>query len=298
MTETTLPEDGHDDGAHPRQSLLARLRYWPILPLLLLVPIVVFGLLGPLVTPHAPGAVNPVMALRPPSWLTGDGFAHLFGTDYLGRDVFSRVIAGARASLLVSFVGVGIAGLIGITVGLIAGHAGGWIDTILMRLVDIQMSMPAILLALLISAALGSGLATVTVVIAIVFWTNYARVVRAETLSVKQRDFVVMAKVLGCSPRWLIWKHILPNVIDSALVVASLQLGAAVMLEASLSFLGLGVQPPAVAWGKMIAESKLYLSTAWWMAFFPGIALVVTVLGTNLLGDWLRDHLDPRLRNT
>jgi peptide/nickel transport system permease protein len=287
-------------GASERAIPAARVRRywddWPLTALALLLPVVLCGLLGRFLMPFDPTAIDPAMALKPPSWLVGEGFAHLFGTDFLGRDVFSRVIAGARASLLVSFIGVGIAGCVGIGIGLCAGYFGGWIDALLMRIVDIQMSMPAILLALLVSAALGAGLTSVTVVIAIVFWTNYARVVRAETLAVKQRDYVVMARVLGCPTLRLMWRHILPNVIDSALIVASLQLGAAVMLEASLSFLGLGVQPPAVAWGKMIAESRLYMVTAWWLPTFPGIALVMTVLGTNLFGDWLRDRLDPKLR--
>jgi peptide/nickel transport system permease protein len=165
-----------------------------------------------------------------------------------------------------------------------------------MRLVDMQMAMPAILLALLISAAMGAGLTAVIVVIAIVFWTQYARVVRGETLSVKQRDIVVMARVEGCSSRRILVKHIIPHVIDSAVVIATLQLGTAVMLEAALSFLGLGVQPPAVAWGKMIAEARLYIATAWWLPTFPGIAIMLTVLGANLWGDWLRDKLDPKLR--
>ncbi|NML42825.1 ABC transporter permease [Ramlibacter sp. G-1-2-2] len=280
----------------PGADLWRRLQQMPLLALAMLLPVVLCGLFGPWLVPHDPAAIAPAMALRPPSWLAGEGWTHLFGTDYLGRDVFSRVVVGARASLLASLVGVGLAGVAGVAIGLCSGLFGGRVDAVLMRLVDIQMSMPAILLALLVSAALGSGLVAVTAVIAIVFWTNYARVVRGETLGVRQRDYVVMARVLGCSTPRLLWKHILPNVIDSALVVASLQLGAAVMLEASLSFLGLGVQPPAVAWGKMIAESRLYLATAWWLPTFPGIALVVTVLGTNLLGDWLRDALDPKLR--
>jgi len=273
-----------------------KIKDWPIAAVVLLLPIALCGLIGQFFTPHDPTAINPAMALRPPSWLVGEGWSHLFGTDYLGRDVLSRVIIGARASLLVSFVGVGMAGLFGVLIGLFSGFRGGRVDTLLMRLVDIQMSMPPILLALLISASLGSGLTSVIVVISIVFWTNYARVVRGETLSVKQRDYVVMAQVLGCSTGRVLKKHILPNVLDSALIVASLQLGAAVMLEASLSFLGLGVQPPAVAWGKMIAESRLYIASAWWLPTFPGIALVMTVLGTNLLGDWLRDRFDPKLR--
>jgi peptide/nickel transport system permease protein len=193
-------------------------------------------------------------------------------------------------------VGVALAGVTGVLLGLIAGYFEGWFDTIIMRVVDIQMSMPPILLALLISASLGAGLTTVIVVIAIVFWTTYARVVRGETLSIKYRDFVVMARVLGCPTKRILRKHIFPNVIDSALVVATLQLGVAVMLEAALSFLGLGVQPPAVAWGKMIAESRLYIATAWWLPTFPGLAIMVTVLGANLLGDWLIDRLDPKLR--
>ncbi|MDA8126618.1 MAG: ABC transporter permease [Deltaproteobacteria bacterium] len=269
----------------------------PLAAILLLLPVTVCGLLGQFFIPHDPGAIDPSKALRPPSWLIGAGWSHLFGTDYLGRDVFSRVIMGAQASLLVSFVGVGLAGLFGITLGLLSAYFRSWVDTVVVMLIDIQRSMPAILLALLLSAALGSsGLGSVVIVVAIIYWTHYAMVVRGETLSVKQRDYVVMARVLGATNKRILAKHIFPNVIDSALVVASLQLGSAIMLEAMLSFLGMGVQPPAVAWGKMIAESRLYIATAWWLPTFPGIALVITVLGANLFGDWLRDRLDPKLR--
>jgi peptide/nickel transport system permease protein len=273
-----------------KAGVLRTMRDLPFAAILLLLPVTICGVVGQFFTPHDPGAINPSMALRPPS------STYLFGTDYLGRDVLSRVIMGARASLLVSFTGVILAGIIGVILGLVAAYFGGRIDTLVMRLVDIQMSMPAVLLALLISASLGAGLTAVIVVIAIVYWTHYTRVIRGETLSVKQRDFVVMARVLGGPSRWILRKHILPNVIDSALVVATLQLGTAVMLEAALSFLGLGVQPPAVAWGKMIAEARLYISTAWWLPTFPGVAILVTVMGANLLGDWLRDKLDPKLR--
>jgi peptide/nickel transport system permease protein len=268
----------------------------PVPAILLLLPIATCGIVGQFFTPHDPSLINPALALHPPSWLAGEGWTYIFGTDYLGRDVLSRVIVGARASLMVSFVGVGLAGIIGVVLGLMAAYFGGWLDTVVMRLVDIQMSMPPVLLALLISASLGAGLTAVIVVIAIVYWTHYTRVIRGETLSVKQRDYVVMARVLGCPSRRILQKHIFPNVIDSALVVATLQLGTAVMLEASLSFLGLGVQPPAVAWGKMIAEARLYIAMAWWLPTFPGLAIIVTVLGANLLGDWLRDKLDPKLR--
>jgi peptide/nickel transport system permease protein len=268
----------------------------PLAAILLLLPVTLCGIMGQFFVTHDPTLMNPSLALRPPSWLVGEGWSYLFGTDYLGRDVFSRVIVGARASLLVSFVGVAIAGIIGVLLGLISAFFGGWVDSLVVMLIDTQRSMPPILLALLLAAAVGGGLTSIIVVIAIVFWTNYARVIRGEALGIKQRDYVVMAKVLGCPAARTLRKHILPNVIDSAMVIATMQLGNAVMLEASLSFLGLGVQPPAVAWGKMIAESRLYIATAWWLPTFPGIALVITVLGANLLGDWLRDKLDPKLR--
>jgi peptide/nickel transport system permease protein len=268
----------------------------PLGAIALLLPVSICGIFGHLFVPYDPAVVNPAQAMQAPSWLTGQGLIHLFGTDSLGRDVFSRVIVGARATLIVSLLGVVLAGAIGVLMGLVAAYFEGWADIIIMRVVDIQMSMPGTLLALLISASLGAGLSTVIAVIAIVFWTQYARVTRGETLSVKHRDFVVMARVLGCPTKRILRRHIFPNIIDSALVVATLQLGVAVMLEAALSFLGLGVQPPAVAWGKMIAEARLYIATAWWLPTFPGLAIMVTVLGANLLGDWLRDRFDPKLR--
>jgi peptide/nickel transport system permease protein len=275
---------------------LRLMREFPILAIALLLPILIFGIFGSFLSPHNPVAINLALALRPPSWLVGEGWAYPFGTDYLGRDVSSRVIAGARATLIVSIVGVVLAGFVGVLLGLLAAYFKGWLDLVIMRAVDIQMSIPAILLALLISASLGTGLTAVIVVIAIVFWTQYARMIRGETLSVEQRDFVVMARLVGCSPRRILVKHILPHIIDSTVVLATLQLGIAVMLEAALSFLGLGVQPPMVAWGKMIAEARPYISTAWWLPTFPGLAIMVTVLGANLGGDWLRDKLDPKLR--
>jgi peptide/nickel transport system permease protein len=268
----------------------------PIPAIILLLPVVICGIFGPIITPYDPDKINPAYALQPPSWLVGKGGANILGTDALGRDVASRIIAGARSTLIVSIVGVALAGAAGVILGVIAAYFEGWLDTVIMRIVDIQMSMPSILLAILISAALGPGLLTVTVVIAIAFWTQYARIIRGETLTVKQRDFVVMARVMGCSPFKISVKHIFPHIIDSAVVVGTLQLGIAVMVEAALSFLGLGVQPPAVAWGKMISEARLYLSTAWWVPTFPGLAIMITVLGANLWGDWLRDKLDPQLR--
>lgn len=270
----------------------------PIAATLLLLPVLLCGVLGTFVAPHDPAAIDPARALQAPSWLLGQGWTYAFGTDALGRDVLSRVIVGARATLIVSLVGVVLAGAIGITLGVVAGFFESWVDIVVMRLVDIQMSMPGVLLALLISASIGAGLSTVIIVVAIVFWTQYARIARAETLTLKHRDFISMARVCGASTPRLIFRHVLPNLADSILVVASLQFGLAVMLEGALSFLGLGVQPPNVAWGKMIAEARIYLAQAWWVSTFPGLAIAATVLGANLLGEWLRDKLDPKLRNT
>ena len=279
-----------------KQERFQLLRDLPIGALCLLLPITMCGLFGHLFMPHDPTMMNPTMALKPPSWLSGEGWTYLFGTDYLGRDVFSRVIVGARASLIVSFIGVGIAGTIGVLAGISAGWFGKKWDAFVVMVVDIQRSIPGILMALLLCAVLGAGLWSVIIVIAIRYWTHYARIIRGETMSVKQREYVTMATSLGGSPFQLLLKHVLPNVIDSAMIVATMELGNAVMLEATLSFLGLGVQPPAVAWGKMIAESRMYIATAWWLPTFPGLALFITVLGANLLGDWLRDKLDPKLR--
>lgn len=278
------------------ERFMWRIRESPVAVAILLLPVFVFGIFGPIITPHDPLKVNTKQALQPPSIMIGEGWTNVLGTDYLGRDVASRIIVGARATLLVSVIGVILAGFIGVLLGLMAGYFGGWVDTAIMRVVDIQMSIPAILLALLLSASLGPGLITVMVVITIVFWTQYARVIRGETLSLMQRDFVVMARLLGCSPQRVLLRHLFPHIRDTAVVVATLQLGIAVMLEAALSFLGLGVQPPAIAWGKMIAEARVYLESAWWLPFFPGLMIMLTVMGANLSGDWLRDKSDPKLR--
>ena len=265
------------------------------LALLLLSPLLLFGLLGPLLQPLDPNAITPANALKPPL-LFGGSTAHVLGTDHMGRDVLSRLIDGARSSLIVAFFGVGLAGAIGVAVGLVAGTRRGWLDELLMRVVDMQLALPPILLAVLLAGAIGGGLATVVATLSVTFWPTYARVVRAETLVQMQRDHVALARVAGAS-RWRIMRwHVLPHVLSSVVVLGTLQLGAAVGLEAALTFLGLGVQPPASAWGLMISEGKLYMTRAWWLPTVPGIAIVMTVLGANLLGDWLRDRLDPRLR--
>ena len=276
----------------PRRSRVGRVLG---LALLLLSPLLVFGLLGGLLQAQDPNAIAPASALLPPL-LFGGSSEHLLGTDHMGRDVLSRLIDGARSSLIVAFFGVALAGAIGVAVGLIAGYTRGWIDELLMRIVDMQLAMPPILLAVLLAGAIGGGLATVVATLSVTFWPTYARVVRADTLVQMQRDHVALARVAGAGAWRIMRWHVLPHVLSSVVVLGTLQLGAAVGLEAALTFLGLGVQPPASAWGLMISEGKLYMTRAWWLPTVPGIAIVMTVLGANLLGDWLRDRLDPRLR--
>lgn len=274
----------------------ARRRPRPWLPIILLAPLVVFGITGTLFAPHDPSAIDPANGLLPPIWMEEGSSEYLLGTDATGRDVLSRLIDGARGTLIISLVGVAAAGIIGSAAGLVAGMRAGWFDEALMRLVDMQLSIPAVLLAILLAAALGGGILVVIVTVAVAFWSTYARVVRGETLSLKSRGFVDLAEVGGARRSYIIRRHIVPNLAQTVVVLATLLLGAAVGLEAALSFLGLGVQPPDSAWGLMVAEGRLQLTTAWWLSVWPGILIAMTVLGANLMGDWLRDRLDPKQR--
>jgi peptide/nickel transport system permease protein len=278
-----------------RLSAPSALRRLPWVPMLLLVPILLFGILGPLLYPHDPTASNFAKTLLSPAWLSGD-WTHVLGTDSLGRDLFSRIIAGARVSLLVATVGVLGAAVIGIPLGLLAGYAGGWVDNVIMRIADVKMSIPAVLLIVLIGSALGGGLTTILISIVIVFWANYARVIRGEALVLRTRPFVALARVANCSHMRILLRHMLPNVMPTAVVLITLQLGPAIMIEAGISFLGLGIQPPRSAWGLLINDGRTVLETAWWLALFPGIAVMVTVLGANLLGDWVAQRIDPKRR--
>jgi len=277
-------------------GVLHAVRKLPVVPILLLLPVVVCGIFGPLFYPHDPTVMKLSMALNPPAWVSGGDWSYFLGTDHMGRDLLSRLIEGARASLIVAVFGVGFAGIFGVAMGMIAGYLEGTIDNLIMRIVDTQMSIPAILLIILLAAVLGGGLVTIIISVSLVFWTTYARVVRGETLSIKQRDFVALAKVRGCRNIRILRKHIFPNLVNTVMVLATLQLGRAIIIEASITFLGLGIQPPATAWGLVISDGRIYMSTAWWIPTFAGGAIMITVLGANLLGDWLRDKLDPRLR--
>ena len=282
--------------AYKEANLVKIVKKLPIIPIILLSPMIIFGIFGTMITPHDPTGFAPSLKLLPPPWAGGENWSFFLGTDQLGRDVLSRLIIGARSSLIASLCGVALAGVVGVILGMIAGFSKGFADNVIMRIVDIQMAIPPILLALLLSAVLHGGLSTIIIVIGVAFWAFYARVIRGETLSIKQRDFIALARIAGCSRTRILLKHIFPNIVSTIMVLVTLQLGQAIMVEAALTFLGLGLQPPDTAWGLMISDGRMYISSAWWIPTFAGLAIMITVLGANLMGDWLRDTLDPKLR--
>jgi len=234
--------------------------------------------------------------LIPPFFQKGGNIAFPFGTDQLGRDILSRIILGARASLIIAITVICLAGAFGTATGLVAGYLGRAVDTLLMRLTDAQMSVPLILLAIVVIGIFGASLSTVVVVIAITAWPRYARLIRSETLVLKEEDFVALAKVAGAGHLRIILKHIFPNVLPSLIVLVTLDIPRVILFESALSFLGLGIQPPIPSWGGMIAEGRAYLGLAWWLTALPGVILVVTAMSANLIGDWMRDRLDPSLQ--
>ena len=256
--------------------------------------VLLMAIFAPVIAPFDPQAMNPVKMLKPPIWIDGSDPEHLLGTDNLGRDILSRIIYGSQVSLLVGIASVVLAGIIGVFVGLVAGYYGGIVDMILMRLVDSFLAIPNILFALVFLAVFGPSVPTLIVVIGITNWVVYARMVRGEALSIKEREFVKAARSMGVKNPLIILRHLLPNVMSSFIVISTLSVASTIILEASLSFLGLGIQPPTVSWGGILSDGRDYLATSWWLATLPGIAITITVLGIIFLGDWLRDILDPR----
>lgn len=266
----------------------------PVAATVLVALFVAAAVFAPWIAPHNPADQNFLASLAPPFWAEEGSLANPLGGDNLGRDILSRIIYGARLSLIISVFAIVLAGSVGVLLGLIAGYAGGAIDALIMRIVDAFLALPFILMALGFVAALGPSVTNIIIVMGITNWARYARLVRGEVLSVKSRDFVALARVAG-QARWRIGvMHILPNVTNSIIVLATLDLGRVIILESSLSFLGLGVQPPDISWGLMLADGRAYMTVAWWLMVMPGLAILLAVLSLNIFGDWLRDRLDPR----
>jgi peptide/nickel transport system permease protein len=288
---------------------LAWIRRYPLLPLaILLLVLVLPAVFANQIELHNPEIGNLNDRLLPPFWVGEEivqgevvreagSMKFPLGTDKLGRDNFSRMVHGARISLTVALLAIALGGVVGTALGLMAGYFGGKTDAVIMRIVDIKLAFPSILLALVLVAAFKPHLVTVVMVIAILLWARYARLVRGEALAIRHRDFVDRARVAGASDLRIMARHILPNLVNTVVVLATLEVGHVIILESTLSFLGAGIPPPTSAWGLMVADGRTLIINAWWVAFFPGLAILITVLSMNLFGDWLRDKLDPKLRN-
>src|SRR5215467_123743 len=274
-----------------------RIGDFPIVPTAIIVGIALVAIFAEVITPYNPEIGVLGDRFRPPFWQAGGSDAHLLGTDHLGRDVLSRLIFGARVSLVVGFTAVIVAGVIGTVLGILAGYIGGWVDQVIMRLTDAWLALPGLTFAIFLAAIVGPSMWNIVIILGAVYWTRYARVVRGEVLSLKEREFVRLAIVAGCSKWTIMRRHILPNVVNSAIVLATLMLGVVIVTEASLSFLGVGVPPPQPAWGLMLSDGKQGLMVGyWWLTVLPGCCIMLMVLSANLLGDWLRVKLDPQLR--
>jgi peptide/nickel transport system permease protein len=279
------------------QTILPSRRFPGISLFILIFLLILPGIFAPQLAPHNPIKGSLSARLKPPAWVAGGSITYPLGTDKVGRDILSRIIYGARVSLAVSIVAIVVSGAIGVTLGLIAGYFGGKTDALIMRLVDISLGLPTILIALVFVAVVGPSFGTVIIVTSFLLWARYARQVRGETLSIRERDFISRARVAGASHLRIMFRYIFPNVINTLTVLATLQIGAIILLESTLSFLGAGIPRPTPTWGSMIADGRDLIVVAWWIAMFPGLAIMLTVLSLNLLGDWLRDYLDPKLRN-
>ena len=265
----------------------------PWVPITILASILICAAFAELIAPHDPRDIDILKKNIAP----GETASHLLGTDILGRDILSRLIFGARTTVIISFVSLAAAALVGTALGVVSGYKGGWIDAIIMRGVDAALGFPTILLAMVIVVFLGSGTINIILAVTLTFWARFARMVRGDVLAIKTLDFVTLARITGVSTPVIMWRHIFPNVINTLTVVSSLLVGQIILLEASLSFLGLGLAPGDPAWGIMVAEGRSVILDVWWLSLFPGLAIMIVVLAFNFFGDWLRDTLDPQLQS-
>jgi peptide/nickel transport system permease protein len=270
---------------------------FPVVPVAILAAIALVAIFANVLAPYDPEIGTLTARFRPPVWQVGGSGEHLLGTDHVGRDVLSRLIFGARVSMVVGFTAVVVAGVIGTWLGILSGYMGGWVDQVIMRITDTWLALPALTFAIFLAAIVGPSEMNIVIILGAVYWTRYARVIRGEVLSLKEREFVRLAVVAGCNTGTIMRRHILPNVLNSAIVLGTLMLGVVIVTEAALSFLGVGVPPPKPAWGLMLADGKKGLMVGyWWLTVLPGMCIMLMVLSANLLGDWLRVKLDPQLR--
>jgi len=278
------------------RKILGSLRPIPTIPAAVFLALVIAAIFAPFIAPYDPEARNLYDQFIPLSWMEGGSTAHLLGTDYFGRDILTRLLYGARVSLSVGVIAVAAAASLGTVVGLISGYFGGWVDIVLMRVVDSVLAFPLILIAILLAVTLGPSYANIILILSLLGWPRFARQIRAETLAIREQEYVALARVGGCSPARMMWKHFFPNIVPTLLVLATYQVGYVIMFESFLSFLGVGIPPPTPTWGSMCSEGRDYIGTHWWLSAFPGLAILVTILSVNLVGDWVRDRLDPKLR--
>jgi peptide/nickel transport system permease protein len=266
------------------------------IPVIVLALLILTAIFAPLIAPYSATSGNLQDRLLPPAFVSGGNPHYFLGTDVLGRDILSRIIYGSRISLSVSLIVIAITAAIGTAMGIIAGYLGGRTDAVLMRITDIAMAFPGILIAMLLATALGPSFKTVVIAMSILGWAGYARLIRGETLRLREADFVAQARVIGTSPIRIMLRHIFPNVVNPLIVIITLAVGMMILLEAGLSYLGVGIPPPNPSWGSMVSDGRNLIDKAWWISFFPGLAIGLVVLSGNFLGDWLRDKMDPRLR--
>jgi len=301
MIERVEPWDPGETGYRPRRRgvTFGRLLRSPggMVGFVLVVLLIAVAILAPLISPHDPQKQNIVYRLKPPFWIEGGTMEYPLGTDSVGRDILSRVIYGSRISLFVGLVATAFSGLLGVTLGLVAGFLGGAGDSVISRVGDVQQAIPFLVLAIAVAAMLGPGLFNLILVLVITTWVTFFRVVRGEVLSVREEQYVLSARCIGCSNMRIVLRYILPNVTASIIVIATLLVANMIIFEASLSFLGLGVPSNIPTWGRIVADGREYVASEWWIALWPGLAILITVMGINLLGDWLREELDPKRKN-
>jgi peptide/nickel transport system permease protein len=298
-TITARTSPARDRMADGLRHVVSALREAPLVAVVILVGLTLVAIFADLIAPYDPTLpVKGANVFDPPFWMEGGRTATLLGTDFQGRDVLSRLIFGARVSLVVGLMGTVVAGSIGTAMGILAGYVGGWVDQVIMRVTDAWLALPALVFAIFLAALVGPSMWNIVIILGAVYWTRYARVIRGEVLTLREREFVKLAEIAGASKLRVIRRHILPNVMNTTMVLASLTVGVVIIAEASLSFLGVGVPPPQPAWGLMLAEARsMLMAGQWWLTVFPGICIVLIVLATQLFGDWLRVRLDPQLRN-